>query len=397
MILSTVVVAAAATAGTLGVVKYRDVRRKKQFPWTVAAERLARKSRATKRRPVGAGITNHVTSSITRVQAKSQRLAQGLMAPFVDDTRKGQLKEITASDTLAEMEGQKERIRNVYLSSASLLLVAGGALFYTPLYVPGMLGVAYVYSCSLKGAYQAVFKERRINIDAITVITGGGAFIGGFFVIMGFSCWLTQVAGWMIAKTEYRSRKSLVNLFGERPRFVWVEVDGTEVEVPTEKVKIGDQVVVVAGQMIPVDGTISQGYASIDQRMLTGEAQPIEATVGEAVFASTVVLSGRITVQVEKTGSEMVAAQIGDILNSTADFNLSIKSRVEFFTEKVLPGVFALSGATFFWLGLNQALAVLWFYPGYRMSSVGPMRRLNYLHILSRQGILVKDGRSLEH
>ena len=107
-------------------------------------------------------------------------------------------------------------------------------------------------------------------------------------------------------------------------------------------------------------------------------------------------LAGKITVQVEKTGEEMVAAQIGHILNSTADFDLSIKSRAEFFTEKIIPAIFTLSGFTLLWHGLHQALAVIWFFPAYRMLIAGPLSMLNYLYILSQQGILVKDGRSLE-
>jgi Cu2+-exporting ATPase len=57
--------------------------------------------------------------------------------------------------------------------------------------------------------------------------------------------------------------------------------------------------------------------------MLTGEAQPIEAGVGDSVLASTMVLSGHITIQVEKRGASTVAANIGQILSRTADFKLS--------------------------------------------------------------------------
>lgn len=173
-------------------------------------------------------------------------------------------------------------------------------------------------------------------------------------------------------------------------------VDGSEIEVPFEEVQSGDEVVVVAGQMIPVDGLISAGMASIDQHMLTSEGQPFEAGPGENVFASTVVISGKITIRVEKTGASTVAAQIGDILNNTADFNLSIKSRVESLLDKIVPGLLVLSGASLPWLGLNGAPAILWSCPGYRMFILAPMSMLNFLHIFSRQGILIKDGHSLE-
>lgn len=87
---------------------------------------------------------------------------------------------------------------------------------------------------------------------------------------------------------------------------------------------------------------------------------------------------------------------MGHILNNTADFNLSIRSRTESFLSKVAPGFLALGGLSLPWLGLNGALAVIWCVPGYRMYILGPMSMLNYLHLLSRRGVLIKDGRSLE-
>ncbi len=81
-------------------------------------------------------------------------------------------------------------------------------------------------------------------------------------------------------KTQDRSIKSLINIFGEQPRSIWVLVDGVEVEVPFESVKAGDTVLIQAGQTIAVDGMIAKGYATIDQRTLTGESQPVEKGAG---------------------------------------------------------------------------------------------------------------------
>ncbi len=400
MIISGVVIAGSLGAGTVGasIKAYRERKRKREFPWSVAAERMARHSLGAGRHPFGAkpGIRDRVISNIRRVEAKSLAFTQEIIAPFVGESRKGQLAEITGNPNLSEVQMQKEAKRNIYLSSANLLLISAGALFYTPLYVPGILGMVYLYFSFLKGTYHAVVKEHRVNAEVLITVTVTGAMVGGFFFVMALGSWYTCIIRWLLTKTKNNFRKSLVNLFGEVPHSVWVVVDGTEVEVPFEDVQIGDQVVITAGQMVPVDGTISQGYASIDQHMLTGEGQPAEKSIGEPVFASTVVLSGKITLQVEKTGSETVAAQIGHILNGTADFNLSIKSRVDSFLDKVIPSLLALSAASLPWLGFNGALAVLWFCPGYRMLMLGPISMLNYLHLLSRQSILIKDGRSLE-
>ncbi|MGB0386895.1 MAG: hypothetical protein ACPGWR_18940 [Ardenticatenaceae bacterium] len=241
MILSRVVITGALGAGTLGagVKAYREHKRKKEFPWTVAAERMARNSLvAGSRLPFGRqrGIQERVISNIQRVHAKSVALTQEIIAPFVDDTRKRQLADIT-SDTLGEVQAQKEAKKNLYVSSASLLLVSGGALFYTPLYVPGILGVLYTYSFFLKGAYHAIFKKRRANVDVFMIVCATGAIVGGFYFVLALGNWYGSLMRVLLTKTENHSQSSLINLFGEAPRFAWLLVDGQEVEVPSSRCK----------------------------------------------------------------------------------------------------------------------------------------------------------------
>ena len=69
-----------------------------------------------------------------------------------------------------------------------------------------------------------------------------------------------------------------------------------------QDVQVGDIILVVAGQQIPIDGRILEGETTIDQHTLTGESQPVEKEVGDLVLATTLVTMGRILVEVEKTG-----------------------------------------------------------------------------------------------
>ena len=159
---------------------------------------------------------------------------------------------------------------------------------------------------------------------------------------------------------------------------------------------MGDTLVVEAGQMIPVDGVITQGEASIDQHRLTGESQPAEKSYGDSVLAATVVLNGRVQIQVEKTGEATLAAQIGDILANTLDYHLSICERGKAIADRwVMPSLLmtGLAGVT---LGPQSAIAVLSNMPAIDMMLLGPMTLLNYLNLASRQQVLIKDGRSLE-
>lgn len=71
--------------------------------------------------------------------------------------------------------------------------------------------------------------------------------------------------------------------------------------------------------MIPADGRILQGMASVDQQRLTGEAQIVEKSSGDTIFAATPLLSRQIWVQVEKAETQTLAAQIGELLEQTTE------------------------------------------------------------------------------
>lgn len=104
-------------------------------------------------------------------------------------------------------------------------------------------------------------------------------------------------------KMQDNPRQKLTDVFAELPRCVCRLRHGTEEQVPYTALCVGDVIVVHAGETVPVDGQITAGIASVDQRLLTGEAQPAEKGVGERVFAATIVLTGRICIQVDTAGT----------------------------------------------------------------------------------------------
>ena len=239
-------------------------------------------------------------------------------------------------------------------------------------------------------------KEGRIGVGLIDVLTTVGPIATGHFFATSLSLSFYFFSRKLLIKTEDHSRKSLINVFGEKPSFVWIDSNGTEIEMPFETIQIGDVVIVHAGQSIPVDGNINRGHASIDERALTGESQPVEKGVGDPVLASTVVLEGKIYVNVEKAGQDTVAAQIGEILNQTADFKSQVLARSEKIVNQGATPTLAISALTLPFLGTQSALAVLFASFGYHMRIAGPLSVLNFLGIASENGILIKDGRSIE-
>jgi len=170
----------------------------------------------------------------------------------------------------------------------------------------------------------------------------------------------------------------------------------SEEEKPFRELAEAEIVVIYAGEMIPIDGTIVHGAGTIDERALTGESQPVEKSVDATVFASTLVLAGKIFVQVTSSGYETVIGQVETILNQTR-YHVSKRGlwAQQFTDELAIPTLIA-SGLTLPFLGVTGALAVIDSNPLYRLTIAGNTSLVNFLNITSQENILVKDGRVLE-
>ncbi|MGB0384779.1 MAG: heavy metal translocating P-type ATPase [Ardenticatenaceae bacterium] len=293
-------------------------------------------------------------------------------------------------------EAQKRIDQAVAVTSGGVC-IAAASTFYPPLIWLTVPGIIYGSIPIYLKAYQATVKEKRASVYLLDALLTTGALIGQYFTVAVVGAWMSTLAAKLLIESEHNTRTNLSNLFGEQPRSVWILTDDeVELEIPFEALQLGDTIIVSAGQMIPIDGIIENGFAVIDQHKLTGESQPIEKGAGDSVLASTVVLAGRLLIKVEKTGSETVAMQIGEILNQTSHFKDSMRSKAEVLVDySVLPtlGLFAFSWPV---LGSSGALAVLTNKFGSKMRALGPASMLVFLNLASQDGILVKDGRSLE-
>jgi len=282
------------------------------------------------------------------------------------------------------------------LSTGNLGLAAVGALSLPGLSLLSAGISAYMTARISRVAYSASLREGKIKAEVLDTLALGGALLSGLYVGTALCNALYFTGRWLLQKTEDRSRRDLVRIFSEQPSMVWLLKDGVEVEVGIETLQAGDIVVVAAGQVVPVDGIIRGGDAQIDQRVLTGESQPIEKGVGESVFASTLVLSGRVQIEVQVYGRDTVVAKIGDILRHTADYRQTIEARSQSLSDRSVLPLLGLSGLAYATVGVPGTIAMLGcnFADNLRVS--GPLGMLNYLGQAAQQGVLIKDGRALE-
>ncbi|MFM7581735.1 MAG: heavy metal translocating P-type ATPase [Caldilinea sp.] len=390
----------------------------------VAAARTGRQSVSGKKRssllqsePLAAALLGGAWSGPTRPAATVQhKLWSGVTQLFLvlDDEYQRLVKEhldpifgASRLQQMNEMAGGEERVGTITGDEKTLnrslgasvvivgtALVAGGAI--APIVLICFPLAIYTSLVPLKRAYRALFYERKLKIPVLASISLLGTWLGGFYLAGGVGSVIFFVAEKLILISQDRSRQKLVSILGQQPRFVWILVNESEVEIPFGQLKVGDVLVVGAGQLIPVDGLIRSGHGLIDQHRLTGESQPAEKAAGDQVMAGTVVLAGRLYIAVEKAGSDTIAAQIGHALNNTASYQMAIDSQALQLANASVPPTLIAAGLAWLWIGLEGAVSITSATFGFNVRLTGPITMLNYLNLASQQGILVKDGRSLE-
>jgi len=289
--------------------------------------------------------------------------------------------------SVLEKSADKQVEHRLNTSYVSLGVSTTRQFFYSsPLVVFLNIGF-YIYNSVpyMKEAEKTLLKEQKLNGHMIDTIL----IIAAISTNQYFAASLVEVIYYLSnqikAKIPDKSKDMLINVFDQLPRNVWVLKDNIEVEVPLEAVHINDIVVVNTGEVVPVDGIIIEGMATIDQQALTGESQPAEKSIGDQVFAATTIIMGRIHVQ------------IGQILNRTTDFKTTTQLKAKQWANKeaAWPQLCVTSFALLA-VGPVGAAVILNTNCGYRIKLSGPLSTLNYLNLASHHSILIKDGRSLE-
>jgi len=282
------------------------------------------------------------------------------------------------------------------LCTASLPLAAAAQFAFPPLLPAAALLFAYTSIPTFKGAYELIARERRLGCDVLDAIVVIGCISTMQILPGAVLCWCLSLGRTLVKRTEDRSKKMLLNVFGKQPRFVWVVHDGVEVQIPMSELKQGDLIVVNTGDVMPVDGVIAEGFAMIDQHALTGESTPAEKGPGDRVFASTVIVAGKVFVAVECSGTETASAKIGKILADTAGYKLARQHAGERLADTAVVPMLALGSLGYAAMGPAGAMAIINCDLGTGIRMAAPLAMMSSLALCSSKGILIKDGRALD-
>lgn len=284
-----------------------------------------------------------------------------------------------------------------YFAASSVALPLAILGIWSPVLSMSSIAILAILTLPIvQRSYKGLVQQKRLKMDGINLVVLPLMIYSGYLPAAAFGYWSYYLGIMFLARAKNRSTREVRKIINEIVQFVWVEKDGAEVETAFRDLRLNDVVIVQGGGIIPVDGVIVRGVASVDQRMLTGEAQPAEKEAGDAVFAFTTILAGKVWIRAEKTGQQTVALQINQVLEQTNDFAASVESRVETAADCLALPTLALGALAFPVAGYTAALVVLDSAIIDNLYITGNLSILTHLSSASREMLLIKDGLALE-
>ena len=284
-----------------------------------------------------------------------------------------------------------------YLAMSGVSIVLSSArLFYPPLRLASILVFTYTAIPYLKQAEKSLTKDKKVDGYVLYSVADLMMLGLGAYASASVGIGLLHTSKYILSNAKEQTKKQMTDIFSHQSDRVWILKNGIEVHVPIDQLKKNDVLIVSAGDIIPVDGVVTDGIAAVDQKVLTGESQPTDKGTGDRVFASTMVISGRISIQMEKSGQETIVAKIAETINNSIEFKGSQALKGEKWADSFTLPTLLLAFSSWPFLGPVGVVGILYCHIANSIRVVAPLGTLNYLNIAMKNGILVKDGHVLE-
>lgn len=179
---------------------------------------------------------------------------------------------------------------------------------------------------------------------------------------------------------------------------VWLKTpENQEILVESSKIEKGDRVVVHMGNVIPFDGEVLDGEAMVNQASLTGESVPVQRTVGNTVFAGTVVEEGEITIRVKEVEGNNRFDQIVTMIEESEKLKSELEGKAEHYADKLVPWTLGATGLTYLLTrNVTKAMSILMVDFCCALKLAMPISVLSAIREASLYNVTVKGGKFLE-
>jgi Cu2+-exporting ATPase len=280
------------------------------------------------------------------------------------------------------------------MANTSLAVAAAGELAVPALMPASAVLLVATSIPEVREAWRDL-QQRRVGLPILFTAIHAGTMISGHFIVAALMGWMYQFWRHQHRSARHELRRRLLPSLTQRPRFARLCAGDAEVEVPAERLRPGDRVVVEEGEMVPADGWLAGGFALVDERVVRGVAGLSRKEAGDPVYAGSFAVEGRLYLEVSGLGDATRAARLGrELAAATAprptDFALTTQG--EAFARQAVGPTLAAAGFGLAIGDLATASAIL--QPDY---ATGPglgmsMELIRDIAACAGEGVMVRDA-----
>lgn len=276
-------------------------------------------------------------------------------------------------------------------------LVAGH--FFRKLFLPAPIRAAYTVWRSIAFVWKGVrcLLRRRLEVEVLDALSIGVSVLRGDFGTAGSVMFLLNLGSLLEEWTRKKSLDDLARSMALNVDNVWVRSQGTEVLLPLTKVQPGDEIVVRSGNMVPLDGTVIEGEAMVNQAALTGESMPVRKAKGATVYAGTVVEEGECVFLAKAAGGANRYDKIVAMIEESEKLKSSTENRALELADKLVPWCLAGTVVTYaLTRNVTRAISILMVDFSCALKLSMPLAVLSAMRECGTAHITVKGGKYLE-
>ena len=249
----------------------------------------------------------------------------------------------------------------------------------------------------LTGAFKGVIFEHDIKADLLVSLALIASVATREFFAAGEVALIMQIGSLLEDYTSGKAREGIEKLIKISPQTARVMRDGAAVELPVEEVKVGDILSVLAGETVPVDGTILEGETSIDQSVMTGESIPVDKAAGDTVSSGTINQYGTFTMRADSVSADSSLQRMVRLAEEAEENKAPIVTAADRWATWLV--VVALSCAIIAWIATGEfmrAVTVLVVFCPCAFILATPTAVLAGIGNAAKYGIIVRSGNALE-
>ncbi len=292
---------------------------------------------------------------------------------------------------------EKRNILFVIISVITLILSLTGTLKNTLPFDIAWVAIALCGIPIVTGSVIALIKEHDIKADVLVSIALIASILIGEYFAAGEVAMIMAIGTLLEDVTARKARKGIEKLINLTPKTARVKRDGREEIIPANDVKVGDILIVLAGETIAVDGIITSGETSIDQSVMTGESIPVDKTVGDEVTSGTLNQFGAFEMRATKVSGDSSLQRMIQLAEQADANKAPIVKQADRWATWLVVISLSIAGVTWLITGeVIRAVTVLVVFCPCAFILATPTAVMAGIGNATRFGILVRSGDALQ-